>query len=299
MSPSIHISVRNVLAGIRGRGEPHLHGSDSAAVPGAHRGHDRVSRIAHRAHAVEDGTFEARRLRDRRIHVQRVAIAAQAVDERCVRGDRKIVVEVGLAPGEPVHGSRARIASAAAPVPAKQRRLLQRADRFARRIVDDIASREQERAERSALVVDSDDPRPSAELDPERNGTVNREHLLAVQHALPVDARRRVLEPEARIGGDVRHHREHLEPVLVDVAQVTGVFRLRAEADPERIEDAIGVAQGLCDLGDRVVHERVVGDGHCASNLGNEALYERASDRCSGTARRCGEGSTSRVKVRR
>ena len=171
-------------------------------------------------------------------------------------------MEVGLAPGESVHGSRPRIAPAAAPVSAKQRRLLQRADRFARRLVDDVAAGEHERAERGALVVDSDDPGPAAKLHPERNGTVDREHLLAVQHALPVDAGGRILEPEPRVGGDVRHHREHLEPVLVDVAQMAGVLRLGAETDPERVQDALGVAQGLCDLGDRVVHQRVVGDGH-------------------------------------
>ena len=196
--------------------------------------------------------------------MQRVAIAAQPVDERRLRRDREVVVEIGLVPGEPMNGSRARVASPAAAVTAKQRRLLQGADRFARRVLDDIAAGEHERTERRALVVDSGDPGSAAELHPERDRSMDREHLFAVQHALPVDARRRILEPEPRVGDDVGHHGEHLEPVLVDVAQVAGVLRLGAEAHSERVEDAVGVAQGLDDFRDRVVHHRIVGDGHLA-----------------------------------
>ena len=135
-------------------------------------------------------------------------------------------------------------------------------DRFARRFLDDVAAPEHERTECRALVVDADNSGSAAELHVARDRTMDGERLFAVQHAFPVDAGRRILEPESRVGGDVRHHREHLEPVLVDVAQMAGVLRLGAEADSERVQDAIGVAQGLSHLGNRVTHHRVVGDGH-------------------------------------
>src|SRR5439155_493066 len=69
--------------------EARVHALEARDVRAAQLVQQRAAGEAIRAEAVQDGTVEARELRDRRVGVQRVAVAVEAVQERLV-GARRV-----------------------------------------------------------------------------------------------------------------------------------------------------------------------------------------------------------------
>ena len=109
----VHIADREGVARQHRRSEAGLDVVEPHRVAGAHRVQERPAGEAVAAQAVQDRTVEATDRGERRVRVQRVAVAGQPVDERLV--DRGLVGHdvVGVAFGR--HVLRPRRSPVAAP----------------------------------------------------------------------------------------------------------------------------------------------------------------------------------------
>ena len=83
-----------------------MHLSDSGGVVIAEFTQNCVARDAERREAVQDGLTKTGDGCHSRVRVQRIAVAAQAVDQRLFRARRQGAMDVGRSVGNGVHGLR-------------------------------------------------------------------------------------------------------------------------------------------------------------------------------------------------
>ncbi len=81
-----------------------------------------------------------------------------------------------------------------------------------------------------AAVDDVFDQRASAQRAADRQRMVHLDGFFRMQHLLPFEAVSRVAHPEPRVGDDHRHAGETFQPLFVDILQMSGISRFRAEA---------------------------------------------------------------------
>src|SRR5690606_1693836 len=82
-----------------------------------------------------------------------------------------------------------------------------------------------------------------------RKRTVQAHRMLAMHGTLMIQAKALVLHPKARIAHHVRHGRCDFESALVDIGQLRFVQGIKADANSQRIEDAVSPFDLLAHAG--------------------------------------------------
>ena len=170
-------------------------------------------------------------------------VAAQAVDERGLRQGRQVADRVGRALG---HRRAARAArrrcrpSPKPPLPRSSDSCVTVASSVPVDGVAHLAPLLHERALACAAVPQRRHPVVADDPAARRQRRVQRDLLLGVDQAPPVDAGVGLARPEARIGEHVGERRQRPQRIavgaLVHVAQLPGVERIGAQADAQRVE---------------------------------------------------------------
>ncbi len=224
---------------------------------------------------MEDRLVELHRLGEGRIRVERVPVAAEAIEERLVRRGLLFDHRVRLPVGRRVLlGARAAVTAPAARTADEGRDLVD--GQQVAVLVEALDRRHDQSA--LALVVDVADARLVRELRVPRERSLQRQLLLAVEHPVEAVVQTRrghaaLAEVEDHVDGrDDAVGGEGLEAVLGHlVDEVELALAVLRGADAERVERQVtlGVARGL--LGE-LVAERLVDVDPLVAALGLAAL---------------------------
>ena len=185
--------------------------------------------------AVQDGHFEAGFCRVRRVGVQWVVIAREAIDQRGLRQRRQIADKIRRRIGDRM----LRLAGAAGPaeaaVSAAERRRRQRAQRVAALFIAHRAFGKDQGALVLAFVQYTNDFCEANDGAFGRQRFVDSETLFAMHDVAARDAGVAFGVPRSRITHDDGHRRQCLQIRFVDVFQLVLVTRIGAEADAQRV----------------------------------------------------------------
>ena len=155
--PSRHISVRMVSPGNTGAENRAGDRGQLRRVVAAEALEQRVAGDAVGREPVQDRAREARGLRHRRVGVQRIGVGAEPVDQRHLRPGRQVADEIGRALRDRMRRRLLARRAAEAAVGAAERRVSDRRDARAGRLVVDGALGIEHRALALALVDDLGD----------------------------------------------------------------------------------------------------------------------------------------------
>src|SRR3546814_411519 len=153
--------------------------------------------------------------------MQRVESDGQSVDQRLLGADRQRNVDIRGAIRNARRRGRRLGGAPASAVPAQERDLPHRGKVTIVGGIEDFPQRIEEGALSGSLVDDLLDCHLSPDFALDRDGTVDRHGLLAVQKLLPVDPIFGFALPKAGVSENNRQGRKRHEAFLVNEGQVT------------------------------------------------------------------------------
>ena len=222
---------------------------------------------------MQDRPREAGRGGEFRIGVQRVAIAAKAIDQRLVRSGAQRRGDVCSPLRQPMgRGARA-LRSAEAAVAAGEHGGERGAERLAARLFANRGLDQHDRALIGTLVERADHHGLGHDGGCRRQRPVQGDALLAVHHHHQVEA---TVDDQAVIPGDHRRHGRHRRQVpFEDERQLVAVHRVAAHADADGVEHGIPIGIGELFFRTFQRDQLIVVDGHGLLPILPDATFRR------------------------
>ena len=211
---------------------------------------------------VQDGRLVAGLFRHGGIGVERVVVAAEAVDQGGLGQGGQIANRLRGAFGKGVWWGSGHLRAAESAVPPGEDGLPRGKQGTAAGSLHALAFQEQQGSLVRAFVNDLGNAGLGANGPLGRKGVVKDQTLLPVQDAHPVQAGAGFTRPESWMAQHRRHGRQRAELLLVHEPQLGLVQRVHPQTQPEAVEHGVLEGVGLLDLRKLHTQQIVVIDRH-------------------------------------